>query len=72
MFLSVDVGCSRIYSSDNSWGLTIEDFYIDGGHSWISFSTCQWVRHRHFLVLMAVAPGSLAPAPPRGPVIDIA
>jgi hypothetical protein len=49
MFLSVDGGRSRIFSS----------------------GTTQGARRRHFLVLMVDAPGSLASAPPRGPVVDI-
>jgi hypothetical protein len=45
---------------------------IDGGRSWISsFGTSQEARRRCFLALMVGAPGSLAPAPPRRPAIDV-
>jgi hypothetical protein len=45
---------------------------VDDGCSWISSSdTHQGTYHRCFLALMMGAPRSLAPTPPRGPVIDI-
>jgi hypothetical protein len=49
MFLSVDGGRSRVYSSGIS----------------------QVGRRRRFLVLLVDALGSLAPATPRGPTVDI-
>jgi hypothetical protein len=49
MFLSVDGGRSRIFSSGTSQG----------------------ARRQRFLALMVDAPGSSAPAPPRGPVVDV-
>jgi hypothetical protein len=49
MFLSVDGGRSRIFSS----------------------GTTQGARRRHFLALMVGATGSLASAPPRGPIVDV-
>jgi hypothetical protein len=45
---------------------------VDGGRSWISSSdTSQGARRRRFLALMVDAPGSPAPAPPRGPAVDV-
>jgi hypothetical protein len=45
---------------------------IDGGRSRISnSSTSHGARRRHFLALMVGAPRSTAPAPFRGPVIDV-
>jgi hypothetical protein len=45
---------------------------VDGGRSWISSSgTSQGAHCRRFLTLMVGAPGSLAPAPLRGPTVDI-
>jgi hypothetical protein len=47
-------------------------FSVDGGHSQIySSDTSQGARRRRFLALMVGAPGSPAPASPRGPVVDI-
>jgi hypothetical protein len=47
-------------------------FRVDGGRSRISSSgTAQGPRHRRFLALMVGALGSPAPAPPKGPAIDI-
>jgi hypothetical protein len=41
---------------------------VGGGRFWIcSSGTSHWVRRRRFLTLMVSAPGSSAPAPPRGP-----
>jgi hypothetical protein len=41
---------------------------VDGGHSRVYNSdTSQRVQRRCFLALMVDAPGSPAPAPPRGP-----
>jgi hypothetical protein len=45
---------------------------IDGGRYQISNSgTHQGVHHRRFLALMVYALGSPAPAPLRGPIIDV-
>jgi hypothetical protein len=46
-------------------------FNINGGRSQIySSDTSQGPRRRCFLALMVDAPGSPAPAPPRGTVVD--
>jgi hypothetical protein len=46
-------------------------FNVDGGRSRISSSgTSHGAHHRRFLALMVGAPGSPAPAPPRGAVVD--
>jgi hypothetical protein len=55
MFLSVDGGHSRIFSSGTSWGPTVDVSYVDGGCSQITSSgTSQGAR---------CALGSSAPAP---------
>jgi hypothetical protein len=47
-------------------------FSVDGGHSRISsFGTSQGARRRCFLALMAGAPKSPAPAPPRESAVDV-
>jgi hypothetical protein len=46
--------------------------YVDGGRYRISSSgTSQGAHHRHFLVLMVSATGSLDLTPPRGPAVDV-
>jgi hypothetical protein len=40
MFLSVDDGHSRIFSFDTSQGAAVDVFYVNGGRSRISISTC--------------------------------
>jgi hypothetical protein len=44
---------------------------IDGGRSRIYVSTRQEACRRCFLALMVGAPGSLALAPPNGPVVNV-
>jgi hypothetical protein len=45
---------------------------VDGGHSRISSSgTSHGAHHRRFLALLVGAPQSPAPAPPRGPTVDV-
>jgi hypothetical protein len=38
MFLSIDVGRSRIFISGTTRGLVVDVFYVDGGRSWITSS----------------------------------
>jgi hypothetical protein len=52
-------------------GPTIDDFYVDGGRSWISASTSQEAHRRCFLELMVDVPGSPALASPRGLTIEV-
>jgi hypothetical protein len=52
-------------------GPTIDVFYVDGGHTWISIRTHQGAHHQCFFVLMVGGPRSRAPAPPRGPTINV-
>jgi hypothetical protein len=67
----VDGGWSRFYSSGAFQGVRRRRFLRDGGRSWISVSTHQGACHRRFLALMVDAPGSIAPTPPREPVVDV-
>jgi hypothetical protein len=73
MFHSVNGGRSRIYSSDTSQGARRRCFLsIDGGSSWVyNFGITQGAHCQHFLALTVDAPGSLALAPPTGPVVDV-
>jgi hypothetical protein len=68
-FLSIDGGCSRIYSSDTSQGLAVDVCYIDGGRFRISVSTSQRGPPSMFFTLMVGAPGS--PLAPRWPIVDV-
>jgi hypothetical protein len=72
MFLSIDGGCSQIFSSGTSQGGSSSTFLsIDDGRSQISSSDIfQGARHRRFLALMVGGPGSPAP-PPKGATTDV-
>jgi hypothetical protein len=52
-------------------GPTVDVFYVDGGLSQISVSTCQGPRRRRFLPLIVGTLRSTAPASPRGPAVDV-
>jgi hypothetical protein len=69
-FFSIDSGCFRISSSGTSQGPTVDMFYVDDGHSWISVNTRQGAHHQCFLALMMDTPGSPSTLAKR-PTIDI-